>query len=90
MLNSNVDPSYVPMTCEPHIKQAVIDREEDNAYFTTVITGVPAKEATYEDFQRLFKCENISKADCNDNGLQFPRSCSHPPCNQCTVDYNSK
>ena len=49
------------------------------------VTGVTAKKATFEDFQRLYKCQNKQTADCNQKGLQFPTKCSFPPCNQCVV-----
>ena len=51
-----------------------------------VVTGVTLNSATFEDFQREFKCKDIWKAECNDKGLQFPSTCSYPPCNQCTVE----
>ena len=53
------------------------------------VTGVVAKNATYEDFQRKFRCERHAPTLCVDQGLQFPRTCSHPPCDRCTVDYQS-
>ena len=50
------------------------------------VTGVNHTNATFEDFQREFKCKDIRKADCNDKGLQFPSTCSYPPCDKCTVE----
>ena len=90
----DVGKSYVPIQCDDFIKKAVLDRNMFNAHDMysdmPLTTGVLAKHATYEDFQRLFKCENLQNGTCNDNGLQFPRSCSHPPCHLCRVDYQSK
>ena len=89
MVNLNSDPAYVPITCDALIKQAEMQRDAEETQYTTLVTGVPFEEATYEDFQRLFKCNDIHKAECNDKGLQYPRLCSHPPCDQCTVNYIS-
>ena len=47
------------------------------------VTGVEPSAATHEDFQRIFKCQNLRAVDCNDKGLQFPATCSVPPCNEC-------
>ena len=52
------------------------------------VVGVEPKRIcgpTYEDFQRMFKCQNIHSQWCNDKGLQFPVTCSVPPCNRCTA-----
>ena len=56
----------------------------------TRIAGVHAKDAAYEDFQRFFKCRDVDRDNCNGAGLQFPTSCSHPPCNHCDIDRQSK
>merc|ERR1719414_414008 len=48
--------------------------------------GVLVQDATFEDFQRLFKCEGINSKYCNDQGLKFPTTCTKPPCNICTVE----
>ena len=50
------------------------------------ISGVSIKNATYEDFQRLFKCKGLQQAHCNDKGLQFPSTCSRSPCNTCGIN----
>ena len=90
----NVGKSYVPIQCDTLIKEAILKRNMFNAHDIypnmPLRTGVLAKHATYEDFQRLFKCEPLEKDECNESGLQFPRSCSYPPCDLCTVDYISK
>ena len=95
VLYVDVGESYVPIQCDALIKKAVLDRNMLNAHDMysdmPLITGVPAKHATYEDFQRRFNCPPyIKNASCHDVGLQFPRSCSHPPCDLCRVDYQSK
>ena len=49
-------------------------------------TGVEPRDGTFEDFQRIHKCNRVSDLiakDCNDNGLEFPLVCSHPPCDNC-------
>ena len=51
------------------------------------VTGVEPKDGTYEDFQREFRCKNLHRADCKDKGLQFPRKCSHPPCDLSIANY---
>ena len=90
----DVGASYVPIPCDPHIRKAIVDRNMLNAHDMypnmPQRTGVLAKNATYEDFQRIFKCKALKRDDCNHRGLQFPRRCSHPPCDQCNVDYQSK
>ena len=47
------------------------------------VTGKEPKDASFEDFQREFKCKDVQKAACNEQGLQFPLTCSFPPCNYC-------
>ena len=49
------------------------------------MVGVLPSQGNYEDFQRMFKCENIHSVHCNDKGLQFPTTCSVPPCNTCSA-----
>ena len=48
-----------------------------------VVWGVPIYDATFEDFQRIFKCLNIKETKCNQKGLGFPQTCSKPPCDTC-------
>ena len=47
------------------------------------VTGVNATDATRNDFQRFFKCKNAHVDACK--GLLFPKSCSEPPCDQCSM-----
>ena len=62
-------------------------KEEGPAWYgypeMEVVWGVPIQDATFEDFQRIFKCRNIEKAKCNNNGLDFPTTCSKIPCDTC-------
>ena len=51
--------------------------------------GVKPLDATRDDFQRYFKCWDIHSEDCNDEGLQFPKTCSVAPCNQCNGGINA-
>ena len=48
------------------------------------ICGISFQNGTFEDFQRFFRCQNMKSPMCNDKGLQFPSTCSVPPCNQCS------
>ena len=50
--------------------------------------GVEPVDATFEDFQRLFKCNKMHLQSCT--GLDFPQSCSFPPCNICQVNTPGK
>ena len=92
--NCDIGKAYVPIGCHDFINTAVKNKHSNQAHNLypnmPLITGVLAKHATYEDFQRLFYCKKIKMSDCYDKGLQFPRSCSHPPCDRCTVDIKSK
>ena len=54
------------------------------------VTGSKPESATFEDFQREFKCKNLHSSDCNEKLLEFPLTCSFPPCNQCTVGNQGK
>ena len=54
------------------------------------IVGVEPFKATYEDFQRMFKCHNLHIRDCNDKGLRFPVKCSVPPCDNCNPQFVGK
>ena len=45
--------------------------------------GVKIENATFNDFQRIFKCRNKKKEKCNEKGLEFPKTCSKSPCNMC-------
>ena len=48
------------------------------------VCGVRPLDATQNDLQRYFKCKSIHPKDCNDKGLEFPTTCSVPPCDQCS------
>ena len=80
--------SGVPSSCQNHIDWAFNTGKNTNPEWYSSMKdscGVSVKEASFEDFQRLFKCNDISKKYCNDRGLQFPTTCSVPPCNVCTI-----
>ena len=53
-------------------------------------TGVEPRDGSFEDFQRIFKCNGIHANDCNNNGLRFPLTCSYPPCNTCNENQPGK
>ena len=81
---------YIPQSCSHHIYWAFDDgKEKSNAKERypnmKYVVGVDPKHATYDDFQRIFKCQNIHSQWCNNEGLQFPVVCSVPPCNRCTA-----
>ena len=82
---------FIPASCKKHIEWAHKTgkfREDANKWYPEMkdVTGVTIDKATFKDFQREFKCKNLSQKDCNSNGLQFPSSCSLPPCNRCFVN----
>ena len=93
-LYCDVDEAYVPIKCDEYLKEALTKRNQFNAHDMypqmPIVTGVLAKNATYEDFQRVFYCLHLEENECFNKGLQLPRSCSHPPCDRCKVDYQSK
>ena len=75
-------------TCKDHLNWAYstgkYDARKDQWYpEMKKVTGSEPKDASFEDFQREFKCKDVAKNDCNGKGLQFPLTCSSPPCNQC-------
>ena len=79
---------YVPSKCKGHIEYAFTEGKYDNranVWYEDMKKriGVEPRDGTFEDFQRIYKCNNIHKKDCNDKGLEFPLSCSHPPCDNC-------
>ena len=49
------------------------------------VVGVPLKDATFQDFQRIFKCMNKKQSgkDKKCKGLGFPTTCSKQPCDTC-------
>ena len=78
----------VPSQCSSHLDWAFNTgkNQQPESYSAMNNTcGVVYDQATIYDFQRFFKCKEIHKSDCNDQGLQFPTVCSCPPCNQCTA-----
>lgn len=78
----------IPSSCRGHIDWAFNTGKNTNPEWYDSMKdkcGVSVEDATFEDFQRLFKCENIAKNDCNDRGLQYPTTCSVYPCNVCTI-----
>ena len=86
----NEEDGFIPPICKSHINWAFTvgkHRAEANVWYRDMkkITGVDPKDASFKDFQRFFKCNGNWAKDCNDKGLQFPRSCSYPPCDKCTV-----
>ena len=44
-----------------------------------VVPDGKLSKATFEDFQRIFKC--LDKPKCK--GIDFPTTCSKQPCNTC-------
>ena len=85
----------IPPSCKPHIDWAFSNGKfhaKANEWYKGMekSTGVEPSQATYEDFQRLFKCHDLFKSDCNDSGLDFPLQCSLPPCNECSIIPGSK
>ena len=78
--------SDIPSSCRGHIEWAFNTGKNTNPEWYASMKdkcGVSVEDATFEDFQRLFKCANIWAELCNDKGLQFPTICSVPPCNSC-------
>jgi hypothetical protein len=79
----------VPSSCAPHISWGYTSGKNEGWYQTAyannmyIVSGVSIAQATYQDFQRMYKCLNLNAHDCNDKGLEFPTVCSKPPCNAC-------
>ena len=74
-----------PESCITHLNWA-FTKGKDLGFYQDMfyVCGVRPLDATQNDFQRYFKCKNIHPEDCNDKGLEFPTSCSVPPCDQCS------
>ena len=88
-------PGYDPTHCDKRIKDALEHVKNDPNAFElypkiSEVTGVTVNEATYEDFQRYFKCQKVHRFECNDKGLPFPKRCSQPPCFWCPANKHSK
>ena len=73
----------VPKACIEHLFWAFKNKLSHKYPNMETISHVSVKEAIQSDFQRLFKCKGIHEAYCNDQGLEFPSTCSSPPCNLC-------
>ena len=63
-------------------------KTEANEWFKDMkeVTGLEHRYASFEDFQRYFKCKKLEKENCNNKGLEFPMLCSYPPCDTCVAD----
>ena len=86
---------YVPESCKDHIGWSFKTGKFSAAasrYYKNMekITGVEYRSASFEDFQRYFKCMDRRNEDCNSKGLQFPLKCTYPPCNMCTKNQPGK
>uniref|UniRef100_A0A7M6DRN4 Glycoside hydrolase family 2 catalytic domain-containing protein n=1 Tax=Clytia hemisphaerica TaxID=252671 RepID=A0A7M6DRN4_9CNID len=89
---SNTISAGIPNACRHHLDWAFHTGKTTSPQEYTGMQkkcGVTLQQANYQDFQRLFKCENIHKQYCNDQGLTFPTTCSAPPCDKCTVNVNT-
>ena len=82
----------VPSTCIGHVTYIVEKKSGwDPNWYTDMqgLIGVNVYDASLTDAQRYIMCKTFSdpqkKADCNDNGLQFPSTCSCPPCDKCSI-----
>jgi len=87
---------YIPEKCWTHLRWAYEGdigwnkgpgklQPEANEWYKDMKkqTGVEPRDGSFEDFQRIFKCNGLHASDCNDRGLQFPLTCSYPTCNTC-------
>ena len=69
---------------------------DENKWYGNIkkITGVEPRDASFEDLQRAFRCneeENSTiEKECNTKGLEFPLKCTYPPCNTCSVKQPGK
>ena len=77
----------VPLACMPEISWAYeVGKIQHPLWYDNMadVAGVEAEQATFNDFQRFFKCADMKNDACNSNGLQFPLRCSKRPCNTCS------
>ena len=93
--NIKVASTYIPERCKEHINLALTTEKTKkpiNKIYQRMkdIVGVEPFDATYEDFQRMFKCQNLYIRDCSDKGLRFPVKCSVSPCDTCTSRFIGK
>ena len=91
------DTGYVPKSCKPHMDWAFnVGKfsQQANEWYKDMkkITGVEPRDASLEDFQRIFKCIDLAPEACNKekDALQFPLTCTYPPCNVCTINQPGK
>ena len=92
-IGTSIGAGYIPESCKEHITWALETGKDDaNTHYPELemITGEKPQYATFEDFQRYFKCKNVQRDSCNDRGLDFPLTCSFPPCDQCSIGLEGK
>jgi hypothetical protein len=95
IVNIIIGSEYTPASCKEHLTYAY-EKGKNTAnkdeWYPEMkeVTGLTPEDATFEDFQREFKCKNLHSTACNDKGLPFPSTCSFPPCDQCTVENDGK
>merc|ERR1712038_735640 len=66
--------SGIPSTCQGHIEWAFNTGKNTNPEWYSSMKdkcGVSVADATFEDFQRLFKCEDIAKKDLTTEDYSF-------------------
>ena len=88
LANLTIDAGDLPDSCKQEITYAYNEGKnhaDAPIWYKNMaeVTGVTIKDATFEDFQRYFKCTNLQAANCNEKGLGFPLTCSFPPCDKC-------
>eukprot|EP00930_Biecheleria_cincta_P050753 TRINITY_DN3592_c0_g1_i4.p1 TRINITY_DN3592_c0_g1~~TRINITY_DN3592_c0_g1_i4.p1 ORF type:complete len:696 (+),score=104.90 TRINITY_DN3592_c0_g1_i4:58-2145(+) len=77
----------VPSACMPNIQWGFTQGKNIPEYNNQwgkkmeALAGKNLQQATWNDYQIMYKCNRMNYAQCKD--LQFPKSCSRPPCNQC-------
>ena len=79
----------IPGSCIEHLNYAFVKGKNYNPqkdYPNMInVTGISPLDATRNDFQRYFICKDKHVNECIKKGLQFPKSCSAPPCDQCDL-----
>jgi len=90
IISTSVDPvipqpcrSFIPESCNGHLDWAMSSGRtfsSASAYYPDfeTQTGVSLLDATREDMQRYFVCNNVQDSDCG--SMTIPCSCSSPPC----------
>eukprot|EP00930_Biecheleria_cincta_P050750 TRINITY_DN3592_c0_g1_i1.p1 TRINITY_DN3592_c0_g1~~TRINITY_DN3592_c0_g1_i1.p1 ORF type:complete len:583 (+),score=91.10 TRINITY_DN3592_c0_g1_i1:48-1796(+) len=77
----------VPSACRPNIQWGFTQGKnipEFNKQWGKKMeaqAGKNLQQATWNDYQIMYKCNRMNYDQCKD--LQFPKSCSRPPCNRC-------